>query len=110
MTYSRAVNSPYLQILRIEREGMIDDITMHSTRCLLCKNILVDSDHQEYVVTQNTRKRCSWHTVNPLLSPTPPPPFQGKRVNETPSPPLIYSSLINDRQYESITTVKLHVD
>ena len=87
MTYSRAVNSPYPQILRIEREGMIDDITMHSTRCLLCKNILVDSDHQEYVVTQNTRKRCSWHTVNPLLSPTPPPLFRGRELMRPPPLP-----------------------
>ena len=49
------------------------------------------------------------YTVNPLLSPLPlitsPPPFQGKKVNKL--PPL---SLIYDRLYKSIKTVKLHVD
>ena len=51
------------------------------------------------------------NTVNPLLSPPPPPlhsqisplplistPFQVKQVNKLPSPPPYYSSLINDRQ------------
>ena len=66
---------PCLQILRIDREGMIDDITMHGAWRLLCKKILVDSDHHEYVVTQNAWKRCSWHTVNPLLSAPPSPPL-----------------------------------
>ena len=70
VTYSRAVNSPCLQILRIGREGMIDDIIMHGTWCLLCKNILVASNHHKYVETQNVWKRCSWHTINPLFSPS----------------------------------------
>ena len=75
----------------------------------------------------------SSHTVNPLLSPlsqiSPPlqsltsslPPFNfgGRKVISlrlfqtrprfSPRPPH-YSSLINDRQYKSITTVEIHVD
>ena len=76
---------PCLQILRIDREGMIDDIKMHGTWRLLCKKILVDSDHHEYVVTQNAWKRCSWHTVNPLLSTPPPSP-------PLPSPDLFFTN------------------
>ena len=33
----RAVNSPHLQILRIDREGIIDDVIMHETWQHLCK-------------------------------------------------------------------------
>ena len=63
-------------------------------------------------------------TVNPLLSPPSQisplplisPPFQGKKVNKPPLsikpllPSPIYSSLINDRLYQSTTTVKLRED
>ena len=35
---------------------------------------------------------------------------QEKKVNEPPSLPPYYCSLINDRLYELIITVKLHVD
>jgi len=34
---SRAVNPPHLQILRIDREGIMDDIIMHQTWRHLCK-------------------------------------------------------------------------
>ena len=71
------------------------------------------------------------NAVNPLLSPLseksslspirppPPYPFQGKKINKPPlsfkplplpSPPHYYSSLINDRLYQSIMPVKLSVD
>ena len=35
---------------------------------------------------------------------------QEKKVNKPPSPPPYYCSLINDRLYELIITVKLHLD
>ena len=49
---------------------------------------------------------------NPLLSPPSqisPPSFSGKKKFLSP-PSLNYSSLINDRLYQPITTLKLHVD
>ena len=58
------------------------------------------------------------NTINPQISPLPlisrPPPFSGKKVSKPPisikPPPLpspIYSSLINDRLYQSTTMVYL---
>ena len=35
--HCRAVNPQHLQILRVDREGMIDDVTMHGTWRYLCK-------------------------------------------------------------------------
>ena len=35
--HRRAVNPQHLQILRVDREGMIDDVTMHGTWRYLCK-------------------------------------------------------------------------
>ena len=52
---------PRLQILRIDREGRIDDVITHVTWRHLCKNILVDSNCHKFAMTQNVRKRCCWH-------------------------------------------------
>ena len=48
--------------------------------------------------------------IRPLSLVTP-PFFQGKKVNKAPSlPSPNYFSLLNDRLYQSITTVKLRMD
>ena len=52
---------PRPQILRIDREGRIDDVIMHVTWLHLRKNILVDSNCHKFAMTQNVRKRCCWH-------------------------------------------------
>ena len=57
--------------------------------------------------SRNLVLRLQLSTVNALLSPLSqisPPFFQGKKVKKTPvSPPPYYSSVINDRLYNSIT-------
>ena len=47
-----AVNSPWLQIFRTDREVVIDDVIMHDTWCYLCKKMLIidfDSDGVAFV-------------------------------------------------------------
>ena len=48
---TRAVNPLRLQIIRIGREGMIDDVITHGTWRHLYKKILVDSDCPEFAMT-----------------------------------------------------------
>ena len=57
----RAVNPWHLQILRVDTEGMIDDVITHGTWCHLCKNTPWLRSSRIFAVTQNTRRRCCWH-------------------------------------------------
>ena len=71
--------------------------------CLLIRHITI------------TVKRKRDSKFNYRKSPSPSPIFSGEVNNpylsiKPPSPPLDYSSIINDRLYLSITTVKLRVD
>ena len=42
----RAVNPPRHQLLRIDREGMIDDVISHDKWRHLCQKMLVDSNQR----------------------------------------------------------------
>ena len=48
--------------LRIDREGVIDDVITYITWHHLCQKYLVDSDHHKFVMTQNVQKRCCFPT------------------------------------------------
>ena len=50
----RAANPRHLQILRVDRERMIDDV-------ICAKKTLWIRSSWIFVVTQNARKRCCWH-------------------------------------------------
>ena len=52
--------SKYCKILRIDGDGIIDDVIMQCTWRHLCKKVLVDSNHHIAMV-QNVWKRCCWH-------------------------------------------------
>ena len=56
----RAVNPQHLQILRVDKEGMIDDVLTHGTWCHLCKNIPWLRSSRIFAVMQNAQ-RCCWH-------------------------------------------------
>ena len=50
----RAANPQHLQILRVDREGMTDDV-------ICSKKTLWNRSSQIFALTQNARKRCCWH-------------------------------------------------
>ena len=61
----RAVNPPYHQILRIDREGMIDDVILHDKWQHLCQKCLlisidVYSSNSSYLAT--LLLKLQWHT------------------------------------------------
>ena len=51
---------PRFSMLRIDWEGMKDDIITHGSWCRLCKKYNVASNRYEFVMTEDARKRCSW--------------------------------------------------
>ena len=57
---SRAVNLPCVQILRIDRKGVIDDVIMYDTWHHSCKNYLLIPVVTNLQWPQNARKRCCW--------------------------------------------------
>ena len=62
----RAVNPQTLQMLRIDRDGMIDDVVTTVTSFLM-RSYCVFYVKRKHIVTQpsrkskNARKRCHWH-------------------------------------------------
>ena len=55
------MNPPHLQILGIDREGMIDDVIKHKHMTSFVQKIIVHSNRHKFAITQNARKRCCWH-------------------------------------------------
>ena len=90
----RAVNPPYHQILRIDREGMIDDVIMHNKWWHLCQKCLlisidVYSTNSSYLAT--LLLKLQWHTriyegtfhVNSSSNDTKYLKFYGRKVEST---------------------------
>ena len=56
---SSAVSPPRLQILGIDRKGMIENIISYGTWYVICsKNAGESADHHKFAMTQNAQKRC----------------------------------------------------